>query len=235
MYKQQAVSADLLEILRILQNNTVFKDFILAGGTALALQIEHRVSDDIDLFLLADFLNIDDITQFLQINYKNNYNIFHSEKNILQAVINDIKTDFVATPVNLIENPINTDGITFFGLKDIAAMKLRAINNRRNRAKDFIDICYLLKVFTLSEMFEYYKIKYSCDDISNVKKTLLESILVNPFEWENIQMIKHDIYLSDIPAIIKNEVLNYNKEKEIKPRHYSLIKKIFNFPRSPIT
>ena len=228
MYKSQAVSAELLEIMSVLQNNTVFKDFILAGGTALALQIEHRVSDDIDLFILADSLNEKEIIQYLQINHKNKYNIYHSEKNILQATINDLKTDFVATPVILIENPISTDGITFFGLKDIAAMKLRAINNRRNRAKDFIDICYLLKHFSLSDMFEYYKIKYSCDDISNVKKTLLESILVNPFEWEKIKMIKHDIYFSDIPAILKNEVLNYNKEKRINPKSNSFIKKIFS-------
>jgi len=45
--KSKAVSPELLEILKLLQNNTIFKDYILAGGTALALQIEHRVSDDL--------------------------------------------------------------------------------------------------------------------------------------------------------------------------------------------
>ncbi|MCL2127239.1 MAG: nucleotidyl transferase AbiEii/AbiGii toxin family protein [Treponema sp.] len=229
MYQTKAISDELLTILRQLQNNAVFENFILGGGTALALQMEHRVSDDIDLFLLTDSLDINKITQYLQIHHGNSYEIFHTEENILQATINSIKTDFIAVQSNLIENPVKADGITFFGLKDIAAMKLRVINNKKNRAKDFIDLCYLIQHFALEEMFEFYRIKYSCDDISNIKKILLESVLVNPYEWEKIKMLKHDIYLSDIPRILKNEVLNYNKKKQIKPDNISIFRKLFSF------
>jgi len=44
----------MLEILKELQKNTLFIDFYLAGGTALALQLGHRTSTDIDLFSYKD-------------------------------------------------------------------------------------------------------------------------------------------------------------------------------------
>lgn len=36
-------------------NDKAFKDFILVGGTALSLQIGHRISVDIDLFSSKPF------------------------------------------------------------------------------------------------------------------------------------------------------------------------------------
>jgi hypothetical protein len=226
MLQKECVLAELLNLLVDLQDSALFKDYFRVGGTALALQLGHRESDDIDLFTLKK-LNGEDIAYYLQNHYGNNYEIFHQEESILQTTISGIKVDFVSTPVILIEDPIKEDGITFLGLKDIAAMKLRAIGNKRNRAKDFIDICYLLKHHTLTEMFEYYKIKYSCNDITNIKKTLAESAGVNPYEWEKVRMIKNDIFLSDIPRILKDEILEYNRANNINP------KKLFSFKRTP--
>jgi hypothetical protein len=41
----------LFETLVKLQGAALFNNYYLVGGTALSLQIGHRVSDDIDLFL----------------------------------------------------------------------------------------------------------------------------------------------------------------------------------------
>jgi hypothetical protein len=217
MLQKECVLPGLLGILVNLQADVLFKDYFLVGGTALALQLGHRESDDIDLFTLKN-LDEEGIAYYLQIQYGNKYEIYHQEERILQTTIDSIKVDFVSTPVILIEEPLKEDDITFLGLKDIAAMKLRAISNKRNRAKDFIDICYLLKYHTLAEMFEYYKTKYSCHDITNIKKALTESTGVNPYEWEKVRMIKNDIFLSDIPCILKDEILAYNNTNNIKPR-----------------
>lgn len=46
------------------------------------------------------------------------------------------------------------------GLEDICAMKLAAITGRGTR-KDFIDIYFLLRAFTLEEMFSFYTHKYA--------------------------------------------------------------------------
>ena len=50
MLFMNTVTEKMLEIYYKLKENNLFKDFILAGGTALALQIGHRTSTDLDLF-----------------------------------------------------------------------------------------------------------------------------------------------------------------------------------------
>ncbi len=55
MLYKEAVSEKLLEVLHELMNIPDLKDFRLVGGTALALQLNHRESVDIDLFSYKSF------------------------------------------------------------------------------------------------------------------------------------------------------------------------------------
>jgi hypothetical protein len=55
MLQKQAISPKLLALLIELQKMPQLKEFTLVGGTALALQLGHRVSIDIDLFSQHDF------------------------------------------------------------------------------------------------------------------------------------------------------------------------------------
>jgi hypothetical protein len=81
-------------------------------------------------------------------------------KNTLLSIINDIKVDFITHAYPLVLPPISEESITFLSLQDIAAMKLNAISNSGKRLKDFIDVYFLLEHFSLSEMIEFYTIKY---------------------------------------------------------------------------
>jgi len=78
----------------------------------------------------------------------------------------------------------------------------------------------------LETMFEMYMQKYGVSDISNVKKALAEVNRVNPYDWDKVKMIKNDIFISDIPAIMKDELLKYNRKYGIgKKSFFSLFKK----------
>ncbi len=55
----ETVSEPLLECLQKLMASTAFNDFILVGGTALSLQLGHRVSVDIDLFTAMEYGGMD--------------------------------------------------------------------------------------------------------------------------------------------------------------------------------
>jgi hypothetical protein len=70
------VSPLLKEILLNLMQEQIFSSFRLVGGTALSLQIGHRMSVDIDMFTDADYGSIDfnQIKMFL----KNKYTYFNS-------------------------------------------------------------------------------------------------------------------------------------------------------------
>ena len=50
MLHEGTVEKQTLELLKKLMVDPVFQEFILAGGTALAFQIGHRKSIDLDLF-----------------------------------------------------------------------------------------------------------------------------------------------------------------------------------------
>ncbi len=100
MLYYKTIDAKTLGLLKKLQEAPVFKDFRLAGGTALALQIGHRKSIDIDLFgnLMADE---QEIISTLQTAGK--VTTLNKSPNIRILLINGIKTDMMSLstfPVN---------------------------------------------------------------------------------------------------------------------------------------
>lgn len=68
-------------------------DFFLVGGTALALQIGHRVSIDIDLFTIKDF---DENGMLTTLEKQYNFNQTYQDKNTLKGEIDGIKVDLIS-------------------------------------------------------------------------------------------------------------------------------------------
>ncbi len=142
----------------------------LVGGTALALQLGHRRSVDLDFFgkfhhSHADFLHTFHDEGFIVDSLQNTKFIHVFE-------IEGVKVDIVNYPYKWLEKPIEEEKIKLSGMKDIAAMKLAAITNRGTK-KDFIDLYFLLRYFPLDEMLGYYKIKYDTNAIYNVIRSLV--------------------------------------------------------------
>ena len=187
----------------------LFDNYILAGGTALALQIGHRMSDDIDIFT-GEKQDNDEYIRYFRQNY-DQVDVFNNNKNILQLYANNIKFDIVSAKGKFFEPPEKIEGIRLFRIKDIAGMKLGAITDRK-KAKDFIDIAYLLKHMTFEEMLDVYRFKYEKDNILDLKKGLSEIQMVNPYTWQQVKMLKNDIFISDIPRMLNDEIRNYNKK-----------------------
>ena len=55
----ETVSPLLRNVLHEMMSCEIFAPFLLVGGTALSLQLGHRVSDDIDLFTDAEYGSLD--------------------------------------------------------------------------------------------------------------------------------------------------------------------------------
>ena len=73
--------------------DVILTDFKLVGGTALALQIGHRISIDLDLFNPNTF-DENELLDYLQNHY--NFKINYQSKNTLKGEIDNIKIDFIA-------------------------------------------------------------------------------------------------------------------------------------------
>lgn len=146
------------KLIQNLQALPELKDFYLVGGTALALQLNHRNSIDIDLFSKNEF-DSDYIVSCVR-SHQFKFDVKLNVENTIIGFINQVKVDFICHPYPLVNPPITDEGITLLSLPDIAAMKLHAISNSGKRLKDFIDIYFLLEYFPLSEMIGFYTIKY---------------------------------------------------------------------------
>jgi len=145
-----------------------FSGLRLAGGTALALQLGHRKSVDIDLFGKVEFESAD--VQHLFSGYRQVAPLKRSA-NINIFVLDGVKVDFVNYAYPWLEPMIEYNKIRLAGVPDIAAMKLAAITGRGSR-KDFVDLFFLLKEYTLASLLEFYQAKFPDGSIFLVLKSL---------------------------------------------------------------
>lgn len=129
----------------------------LVGGTALALQYGHRQSVDLDFF---GSLNADDETLREQLKSCGTLKIQSESKNIKLYFIDGIKVDIVNYSYPWIDDAVKEDDLVLASPKDIAAMKVGAIEGRGTK-KDFIDVNELLERYTLPEILGFYAEKYS--------------------------------------------------------------------------
>lgn len=190
MLQTQTVVPELLELLKKIMEEPLFKNFNLVGGTALSLQIGHRNSIDIALFGEQEIDQngfIETLKNFGDVLIKT------SSKNILITEINTIKVDFVNYNYKLLDKSFEIEQIRMLSDKDIAAMKLNAIAGRGSK-KDFIDLFFLLKKYSLKEMITFYNQKYTDGSEFMVQKSLtyfddadeqLSPKMFYDFNWED--------------------------------------------------
>lgn len=115
---------------------------VLAGGTALALQLGHRKSFDFAIFckrpissrLLRETKKVFDIRNVL---------VNNSDELTFQTREN-VKVTFLYYPFHFSHKPIFCEGFSLLHAKDIAASKAYALN-RRPSFKDYVDLSFLLK------------------------------------------------------------------------------------------
>ena len=210
MLQTQSVEKPLWNLLKDLQKKDTFKDYFLVGGTALSLQLGHRMSVDIDLFTRKD-INKDEILDLLNRDYYGKYQILSMQNIIFQVVINGVKVDIVKNDYELIEDVKSEKGIKYLGKKDISAMKLMAIANRGDQAKDFIDLYYLLQEIKLKDMFDYFKQKYNQNDIGHIKRSLVYFDDVTKSNWASVKLLKETLPAEKVKRRIINEMNKYNK------------------------
>ena len=157
MLSYKTVEPHTLELLKKLNKEPFFAETRLVGGTALALQYGHRMSIDLDFFGNIEDDNIA-IREIL--NNIGTISVFKETTNIKIYSINGIKVDFVNySRYAWIDSAIEEDGLRLASPKDIAAMKINAIEGRGTK-KDFIDMYFLLQHYTLEEILAFYANKY---------------------------------------------------------------------------
>lgn len=118
-------------------------DFVLGGGTAIALQIRHRQSYDFDFFSPAP------ITKSLLSSFKSMFSgygvrpVIDSEDELTILLNEEVKISCIAYPFPPLHPVVETDGIRLFDLRDLASNKAYTIG-RRGAWRDYVDLFFLL-------------------------------------------------------------------------------------------
>jgi hypothetical protein len=182
-----------LELLRQLMADNRLEPFNLVGGTALALQLGHRKSVDLDLFRTTEF----DSGQLAE-HLKQQYNADHprQNKNGVFGYIGGVKFDMLTDPTPLIDNLEKIEGIRMLSIRDIGAMKMNAIYDDGGRLKDFADMYALLEKHPFNTYLDYALQKFPEINPVMLRKSLLYHADVKfekkveyvgkPVEWSQI-------------------------------------------------
>jgi predicted nucleotidyltransferase component of viral defense system len=140
------------------------KGFSLVGGTALSLLYGHRISVDLDLFSYEKFENTI-VTEALAREYGDDFVLEEKPPHFgIFCYIQDIKVDIIRHPHPIIRPIRELEGIRFFSIEDIIAMKVQAILGR-GKKKDFWDIAELLKHYPVADFVRFHKEKYSSQNL----------------------------------------------------------------------
>lgn len=203
----KAISDSLWDLLQRLNSIPEIKYSYLSGGTALALQLEHRISEDLDFFIMEGF---DDLTFKKAIQLKG-LNVFavNQTPNHLELMIQSIKVDLIREriPLKFPLKPIDSriENLKMADPRDIGRMKIMSIGSRGNK-KDFVDLyCLTRKIIPLElllalAMEEDHGIRYS-------KLLFLKGLVdFQEADQENALTLLWDISWEEVKKCLTDEV-----------------------------
>lgn len=162
---EQTLSADAKSNLAAVGQTHLARQFYLAGGTAVALHLGHRLSFDLDFFSESHF-SVDQVLPTLKaLGELETYQI---SDDTINGKLNGLRISFFIYPYPVLGSFEKYSGVQVASLSDLAAMKIDAIT-RRGTKRDFVDLYFICRqVLTLQQTLELYFQKFREYNISPV-------------------------------------------------------------------
>lgn len=134
-------------------------DFYLAGGTALALQIGHRMSIDFDFFSSKPFSH--NLLGLVEKCFGFPVSVIVNEPQQLTIETEGVGVTYLHYPFSVLFPFVEYEGVRLLCPKEIAVTKAYTLG-RRATFKDYVDLYFLFKKnhITLSEITELAQKKY---------------------------------------------------------------------------
>ena len=184
-------------------------DYYLAGGTALALQIGHRLSIDLDYFSQKPIDTAVLKQQIFEAFKEQNVEILFEERNTLWCVIDGVKVSFMTRRDNLRKPVIVEDVFRLASIEDITVMKLSAICGR-DEYKDYFDLVCLSNITDVRSWVAWWNEVYPHVDITSWVVALGAPEMVPVVDLEVSQTFKTLNVESRIKSIVI-EITNFLK------------------------
>lgn len=181
--------------LALLGSSGLLRDAYLAGGTAAALQMGHRISVDFDFFTQKTFDPKKVAEELSQLGF---FTVDQSDRGTVLGAFQGVKFSLFVYEYPLIEKTHPYLSVSLASLQDIAAMKIDAISGRGAR-RDFVDLYFLCSQgFSLDEILRFYQKKYKrlASNLIHIQKSLVYFAdaeadempkMLKPLQWDHVK------------------------------------------------
>ena len=139
-------------MLQTLSGTGILRDFYLSGGTALSLQIGHRVSVDLDFFTKKVQSKLESQSLFRKLEERFKQSTIHVSYRSIDQIwldLNRVRVTFMAYPFQRKYPLVEQNGVEMADIRDIALQKAYVIG-RRTKARDYVDLAYILRSGVIS-------------------------------------------------------------------------------------
>ena len=144
--------------LALLKASAEVGKFYLAGGTALAIHLGHRYSEDFDFFTEQKFVPENLLGNLQQ--FGNCQEVTQSPGTLfLQS--ESIRCSFILYKYPLLDKPVSYSwGFGLASVREIGAMKIMAIGGR-GRRRDFVDLYFIAHQLGIEKVWQDFQTKYA--------------------------------------------------------------------------
>ena len=200
---EQVLPGNTKAVLAILEKSEIIQKAYLAGGTALALQLGHRISYDLDFFTQEEF---DEQMLLPEIKKISDFQLEKIAWRTILGKFKDVKFSIFYYKYPLLYAAKKFGMVKVTDIRDITAMKIAAIASRGTK-RDFVDLYFICKeVVSLPGAIQLYDKKY--ENLATTEMHIMKSLVY--FE---------DAESDEMPRMLKKVVWEDIKkyfEKEVK-------------------
>jgi hypothetical protein len=199
----EAIWSEARPLLSKLAGFKYIERFYLVGGTALALQIGHRISVDLDWF--SQEALPEDLLKQLQVFFSG-FKIVTEVNNgsELTVMVNGVKITFLHYPFPLVERLLAGDGFNMASITDIAVMKAHTVG-RRAAFRDYVDLYFILRdKMSLTEISQ--KAGQCFGDEFNQRLFLEQLVYLNDLTEEGVDFLKEKVSKKDLQRFFEDMV-----------------------------
>ncbi len=171
------------KVLKKLIQNEYMSSFVLVGGSALALYLCHRLSEDLDFFTYEDSLDVAKIREMAKdFQDKEFVNITDEQVDLF---LDGVKVTFFNAKWSFLK-PKKITNLNVATLEQIAVMKTNVLFLRA-KYRDYYDLYFLSKRFGLDKIFELSK---EILEGINYKLFVSAMLFIEDIEDEDIKHLK---------------------------------------------
>ncbi len=183
--------------------------FVLAGGTAIMLQIGHRKSYDFDCFSLESPPNTT-LSKVKRVFGNDIYPTIHTKDFLTVYTSDHVEMTFAKHPFKPLRKPVPTPSLPLFHMDDLVANKAYTIG-RRPAWRDYVDLFIVLKwnLYTLEDVIRLAEKKFAGE--FNAKLLLPQLTFFDDITMAETAFLKESYTEEEIKKFLGEQVDAYLK------------------------